>query len=176
MNKKLWLKKYTAKQAIIMALTAAMALVNFLALAFTLVSGEFHSLSADESFFENGFTLAFGEAYIAVEECGAWLEFYCLLHFVLSLAAIAALALRALLRSGKTFGFVGVVAVALSAVTSTAYFVSGCVASSIAEKFGGGCYEVVSLAFLPFATVLIMLAALFAVQFLMPDDYVIRLK
>ena len=165
--------KYTTKQAIVAILMASVALINFLTLLFAIVSAEeMHLVEATEYHFANGFTLAFGECPVVIDAYQHWLFFYSMLHFVLSLLLIAALALHALLKPGKPFGKLGGFSCFMAVLMSLIYMITGLAANSVASEYASLYYDNYTLAYIPFILIVTLVLAIILVKWNVSDDFV----
>ena len=165
-------KKYTAKQGIVALITAVIALMNFLTLFFAIVSARRTLFGGGvEKTFENGFTLAFGECPVMIDDLQNWLPFYCLVHFIISLALIALLGLRFAVGRKPYFGKTGAFADFAALVMSLVYMISGISANSVASGFAKDYFTSYTLAYLPFILITVSIIALIAIKLYMPDDF-----
>lgn len=162
--------KYTIKNLIILALTAAVAVMNFLTLLFTVVHGGSDYLSGSEKYSANGITLAFTSYPVIVEDCGKWLSVYSLFHFIASLAIIFLLVVFWCV-TRKPFGRLGTFSLIASELMALVYLINGCVAYSTASEYAGLYFECYTFAFLPFIIITGLVGALIAVKLKMPDDF-----
>ena len=165
------MEKYLTKSNIKGGLVILTAVLNLLVLLFTAVAGEQITMSGEERFFANGFTLAFSDCPPICEALEAWLSFYSRFHFFISLALILSLAVIVFVTGRLRFGGYGLAAVILSLVTSLVYMVNGIAANSLAADYASPIYYThYTLAPLGFALVAISALGLLLVHLLMPED------
>lgn len=152
-------------------LVALTAVLNFLILLFTTVSATQTTVSGDEHFYANGFTLAFSDCPPVCDAIRNWLSFYSRFHFFISLAVILALAVVALVSMKFRFGGYGTAAVILSLVTSLVYMINGIVANSLAADYASPLsYTHHTLAPLGFALVALSALGLLLVHIFVEED------
>ena len=164
-------KKYLTKNNIKSGLVLLTAVLNFAILLFAVVSATQKNLSGDESFFANGFTLAFSECPPICDALKNWLGFYSRFHFFISLVVILVLVLIATKRKKFSFGGYGIAAVIVSLVTSLVYMINGIAADSLAGEYASPLsYTHYTLAPLGFALVALSAVALLLVHFLMNES------
>lgn len=163
--------RYTTKQAIVAALTALIAVLNFMTLLFAITSAKIngHGLSA------NGFTLAFGECPTMLDALENWLYFYCLAHFIISLIFIAVLAVHSIFKWGKPFGKLGGFSDVMAVLMSLIYMISGIAANSSVKSdysaFLPKYFSSHTAAFVPFIFITVAVVALVLVKWYMPCDF-----
>ena len=163
--------KYTTKNAIVASLIFAAAVLNFLTLLFTVVRGSYRILAGTQSYYSNGFTLAFSGYPIQIEGCGDWLRVWSVFHFSTSVLIILLLVLRAAVKPGKPFGKLGVFAVVTSLLSSLVYLINGFVAHAEAAKFALLYHTSFTAAYIPFIFILLLTVAISAVKMKMPEDF-----
>ena len=165
------MEKYMTKENIKGGLVALTAVLNFLILLFTTVSATQTTMSGEEHFSANGFTLAFSDCPPVCDAIKNWLAFYSRFHFFISLAIILALAVVALVSMKFRFGGYGLAAVIVSLVTSLIYMINGIVANSLAADYASPLsYTHYTLAPLGFAFVALSAIGLLLVHIFMEED------
>ena len=117
--------------SIIVYTVIALAALNILALAFTVVKGGIEYLIESEFYFANGFSLAFSGYPIIVEKVGTWLRIYSAAHFAIARLLALMLGIFALVKRSVDFGRLGVFAVIASLVLSVLYMTHGIIAYSV---------------------------------------------
>ena len=165
-------RKTVKKKSVLSGAVIALAALNLLTLAFTVIKGGIEYLLESELHYANGFTLAFSGYPIIADEVGVWLRIYCAAHFVIAVALILALGARALAKRSLDFGRFGVFSVISSLSLSVLYMVHGIIAYSAASDYAGGSeyYHCSTSAFIPFILSLILAAAFFFVKYKAPDE------
>lgn len=161
------------KNTIVSILVLAITVMNFLALAFSLVDARQEFKTEIERHFANGFTLVFGECPMAIEEYANLLVFFSVCHFAVAILLIALLGIHIAVKKKLNFGNLGMTSVVISSIFTTLYFVLGCVAYSAATAYGGigyG-YDVNTFAFIPFALMIVLLASFVLVKVKLPQGY-----
>ena len=164
------MKMNLSKKNIKSILILSSAVFNFIALAFTTLSASHKTLGGIEKYFANGFTLAFSDCPLVIEDIGGWLGAYSKFHFFASSAVILLLATVALFRRSLDFGGFGVAAVIISLVTSLVYMINGIAANVIASDYATLYYEHYTLAPIGFALVLISALSCVFVHLFMADE------
>lgn len=165
------MEKYMTKGNIKSALVLLTAFLNFLILLFTTVSATQRTVTGDEHFFANGFSLAFSDCPPICDSIKNWLTFYSRFHFLISLAVILALAVLALVSGKLRFGGCGVAAVIISLVTSLIYMINGIAANSVAADYASPIsYTHYTLAPLGFALVALSALGLLLVHIFVAED------
>ena len=165
------MEKYLTKSNIKGGLVMLTALLNFLVLLFTVVEGEHITMSGEESFFANGFTLAFSDCPPICEALENWLSFYSRFHFFISLALVLALTVAVFVTGRLRFGGYGVAAVIFSLITSLIYMINGIAANALAADYASSIYYThYTLAPLGFALVLISALGLLLVHLFISED------
>jgi len=165
------MEKYLTKSNIKGGLVALTAILNLLILLFTTVSAEQRTVSGEERFLANGFTLAFSDCPPICEEIGNWLSFYSRFHFFISLAVILGLAVVALVSMKFRFGGFGVAAVIVSLITSLVYMINGIAANALAAEYASSfSYTHYTLAPLGFALVALSALGLLLVHIFVAED------
>ena len=163
--------RYTTKRAIVAALTALIAVLNFMTLLFAITSAKING----HRLFANGFTLAFGECPTMLDSLQNWLYFYCLTHFIISLIFVVAIAARALLKWGKPFGKLGGFSDVMAVLMSLIYMISGIAANSSVKSdysaFLPKYFSSHTAAFVPFILITVAVVALVLVKWYMPCDF-----
>ena len=166
------------KNTIVSILVLAITVLNFLALAFALVDAKQEFPSGTDRFFANGFTFVFGKCPVIIESYENSLTFFSVCHLAVALILIAVLGIRFAVTKKANFGKFGIVSVIISAIFTILYFVLGCIAYSEAVAYGGigfG-YDVNTFAFIPFAFMIMLVAAYVLVRVKLPKDYKREIK
>ncbi len=164
------LKGYKTKEIIMAAILSSILLMNMLALCFAVVSGGITYLSGSESYFANGFTLAFDGYPIIVEGCGMWLRASSILHFIVAVLEIVTLAIYFAVRGFK-FGKLALALCIISEAFSVLYMINGIIAYSVASDYASLYFDVSTLAFIPFILITLLFAAALIVKKKMPDNF-----
>lgn len=164
-------KKYTDKESIIVVLTFAIAVTNLLALLFTLVKVDINFLLDSEYCFVNGAKLLSFDWPIIIEDCGAWLSFYSLLHLILSVAVLALLLVHVLVKNGRAFGKMCIFTMSASLLTSLVYMINGIVAYSEVSAPRLDASGIYTLAFIPFIIICVLSVAILYVKLKVSDKF-----
>jgi len=165
-------KKYTDKELTIVALTLAIAAVNLLALLFTLVKLDYDFLTENEYCLVNGVKLLSFDWPIIIEDCGAWLSFYSLLHLLIAVSVIALVLIHVLLKKGKAFGKMCIFTMAVSFLTSLVYMINGIAAySETSESYPLDNSGVSTIAYIPFIVICALSFTLIFVKVKMSDKF-----
>ena len=160
--KKIRALKRNEKTAI---LIFAIALLNILAFAFTLVRGEVANLSGGDRFYANGFTLVFAGYPSVIEGCGDILRFFAVIQLGLSALLLASLCVFSLIKRSVDFGKFGTFSVILSLLLSVFYMIFGIAAYSEASALMSPLYdECLTASFLPLVFSLLIAILYFAVR------------
>ena len=148
----------------------ALAVLNLLALAFTVVRGGIDYLVESEFYYANGFSLAFSGYPLIVEKVGVWLRIYSAAHLVFALVLLLMLGVFFLSKRTLDFGGLGLFSVITSFVLSALYMTHGIIAFLTASDYATGYYECSTAAFIPFILSLILTAAYFILKYRAPEE------
>ena len=165
-------RKTVKKKSLLSGIVLALAALNILALAFTVVRGGIDFLLESEYHYANGFTLAFSGYPVIVDGVGVWLRIYSAFHFCAALALLIFLGVSALAKRSLDFRGSGLFTVIASLLLSILYMVHGIIALSAASDYAGGSeyYSSSTAAFLPFIFTLILAVAYFYVRYKAPEE------
>ena len=150
---KLELKKPTSSLAAL-----GVALMNFIALAFTIVKGIQETKSGTEKFFANGYTLIFSDCPTELDSIGGWLVIYSKLYFFVAIAIALGLAASLLLKKELNFGKAGTATTIISSVMAVGYMINGIAANAEVSGYASLYFTSYTLAFIP-AIIIIALAS-----------------
>jgi hypothetical protein len=135
------------------------ALMNFIALAFTIVKGIQETKSGTEKFFANGYTLIFSDCPTELDSIGGWLAIYSKLYFFVAIAIILGLALSFFMKKELNFGKAGTATTIISSIMAVGYMINGIAANAeVSESYSPLYFNSYTLAFIP-AIIIIALAS-----------------
>ena len=162
-------KRFILKSSVESAVVIAIAVLNVLTLAFTIVRGGIEHLLESEFYFSNGFTLAFSGYPVIVNNSGAWLRIYSAAHLAVSLTLILVLGAFIMIKHSFKFGRLGTAAVITSVSLSLLYMVHGIIAYAEASEYAMGPYECSTAAFIPFVLSAALTVSFFLVKYKAPE-------
>ena len=164
--------KTVKKKSLLSGIVLALAALNIIALAFTVVKGEIDYLLGSELHYANGFTLAFSGYPVIADGVGVWLRIYCVFHFIAAALLLLSLGAVALRKRALDFGGFGIFSVISSFVLSVLYMVHGIIALSEASDDAGGSeyYHSSTFAFVPFIFSLILAVVYFYARYKAPEE------
>ena len=142
-------------------IAVGVALLNFVALAFTLVRGIYEMMSGCEEFFANGYKLAFVGYPTEIDSMGAWLVIYSQLYFILAVLILVGLVLSFLIKKELNFGKLGTASSIVSSVMALGYMINGIAVNSVVAEYGSLNFTHYTLAFIPAILILAATGAQF---------------
>lgn len=166
-----FLKDCTSKRLTLALILSSMALINLLALVFTIARGRVDLLTEAEIHYVNGFLFAFGEAPMFVEENAIWMTFYCNLHFILSLLIIAGLVAYVLIKRKLCLGALATATVIVSSVMQIAFLISAAFAYGTAAGYLDYGYVCTTAMFVPIILHALLVVGYYTVKIKMPENY-----
>ena len=142
--------KLDSKKQLGSLIAVGVALMNFAALAFTLVKGIFEMISGREEFFANGYKLAFVGYPTEVDSMGEWLVLSSQFYFIISVLIVIGLGISFLMKKELDFGKLGITTSIVSCVMVLGYMINGIVINSVVgEECGSLNFTHYTLAFIP---------------------------
>lgn len=154
--------KVNSKKQTASLVALGVALMNFIALAFTIVKGIQEMMSGTDKFFANGYTLIFSGCPTELDSIGGWLTIYSRLYFFVAIAIALGLAASFFMKKELDFGKAGTATTIISSVMAVGYMINGIAANAEVKGYASSLYFThYTLAFIP----AIIILALAGVQF-----------
>ena len=141
--------KLDSKKQIGSLIAVGVALMNFVALAFTLVRGIFEMISGSEEFFANGYKLAFVGYPTEIDSMGEWLVVYSQFYFIVSVLIVIALGISFFMKKELDFGKLGIASSIVSCVMVLGYMLNGIAINAEVSEYGSLNFTHYTLAFIP---------------------------
>lgn len=163
-------KNFSIKRIILLSLTALISAFNILTLLFTIVDINVSAFGTYLNASVNGFSVM--DKYpAAIEDCGAWLGIYSIIHIIFAVIILFAATLSFFKKEWEEFIGLAKITNVISCILAFVYMINGTIAVSEAESSGSSFYKVTTAAFVPLIFIVIFTASFFAVKALMNDSF-----